>query len=130
MYQEFGCILLLVLAFTHRYNLTSQELGVSGDDSFIVQLLAKGSASQSLESLSEDQKKHLGGWIGMLFDSEGGISDDLISSCPIQAFYLLVPTVFNQSVLACHAKFVDIEVFRGGLECTHNPHRRLCSPAH
>ncbi|KAI9831464.1 MAG: hypothetical protein M1819_005063 [Sarea resinae] len=115
VYDEFGCIFLLVLAFVHRYGLSSAELGIAAGDSFISRLLEKGSTNQPLEDLQSDQDKHLGGWIRGLFEAEG-IGDELMSSCRPQDFYLLVPTLFEQSVTACKANVLDMETLKGGLE--------------
>ena len=39
-----------------------------------------------------------------------------MSQCPPQAFYMLVPILFDQSVLACRSNVLSIETMRGGLE--------------
>ncbi|KAI9793533.1 MAG: mediator complex subunit [Peltula sp. TS41687] len=116
VYEEFGCILLLVLAFVYRYDLTPLDLGVSRSESFISQLLERGHRSQTLDKLSEERNKQLGGWIHGLFAADNGISDELMSSCRPQDFYMLVPTLFDQSILACHANFMSLETLKGGLE--------------
>ncbi|KAI9801264.1 MAG: mediator complex subunit [Piccolia ochrophora] len=115
VYEEFGCTLLLVLAFVHRYDLSAYDLGVATPDSFVANLLEKGHASMPLNSLSEEQSEQLGGWIRGLFETNG-ISDELMSSCRPQDFYLLVPMLFSQSVLACHSNVMDMETLKGGLE--------------
>ncbi|KAI9710194.1 MAG: hypothetical protein M1812_007466 [Candelaria pacifica] len=115
VYEDFGGILLLVLAFVHRFELNITDLGLSNDGSFIARLLAKGSVSQRIDDLSEEQNAHLGGWIRGLFEAEG-ISDELMSSCPPQDFYLLVPMLFSQSVAACDASVLDLDTLKGGLE--------------
>ncbi|KAI9848198.1 MAG: mediator complex subunit [Sclerophora amabilis] len=116
VYEEFGSILLLVLAFVHRYSLHASDLGVFDEDSFIYRLIEKSDISKSSETLTEEGGKHLSGWIKGLFDSDNVISDDLMSSCRPQDFYLLVPTLFSQSVAACRANVIDWETLKGGLE--------------
>lgn len=116
VYEDFGGILLLVLSFVHRYEATIHDLGLSNDGSFVARLLAKGSGSQRIEDLHEEQNAHLGGWIRGLFEAEG-ISDELMSSCPPQDFYLLIPMLFSQSVAACDANVLDLDTLKGGLEC-------------
>ncbi len=116
VYEDFGGILLLVLSFVHRYELSIAELGLSNDGSFITRLLAKCSVSQRIEDLQDEQNAHLGGWIRGLFEAEG-ISDELMSSCPPQDFYLLIPMLFSQSVAACDANVLDMDTLKGGLEC-------------
>jgi mediator of RNA polymerase II transcription subunit 5 len=121
VYEEFGSILLLVLAFVYRYNLTSLDLGLTSPDSFVAKLLAKGCTSRSLDELSEAEKGHLDSWIRGLFGADGseggGLGDELMSSCPPQDFYLLVPTLFHQIVLAVNTKNLSEDSLKGGLEC-------------
>ncbi|KAK8041323.1 Mediator of RNA polymerase II transcription subunit 5 [Apiospora phragmitis] len=94
VYEEFGSILLLVLAFSSRYNL-----------------------SQTARDLSEQQQEHLRGWIQGLFDNEsGGLGDELMSSCPPQDFYLLVSTLFYQTVLALSTDRLSEESLKSGVE--------------
>lgn len=117
MYEEYGCILLLVLAFVHRYDLTALDLGITNGESFVAQLLDKGHTSVLIDELSEEKNRQLDGWIRGLFEADNGISDELMSSCRPQDFYMLVPTLFSQSILACQANVMSVETLRGGLEC-------------
>ena len=57
VYDEFGSVLLLVLAFKYRYDLSPSDLGISNNDSFVLKLLDRGSCSQKLNELSEKQNK-------------------------------------------------------------------------
>ncbi|KAI2785701.1 Mediator of RNA polymerase II transcription subunit 5 [Penicillium oxalicum] len=98
VYDEFGGILLLVLVFKYRYNLTPADMGISSSDSFILKLLDRGSCSQRLNELNEKQNKDLGAWIGALFIAEG-ISEETMSACSPQDFYMLVATLFDQNLL-------------------------------
>lgn len=79
-------------------------------------LLEKGSSSQKLEDLTEKQQQNLGAWITALFIAEG-ISDESMSSCSPQEFYLLVATLFCQSLSACEAGKLEFETLKGGFEC-------------
>lgn len=118
IYEQFGAILLLVLAFVHRYNLNMVDLGLTSSESFVARLLERGSTSRSLEELTDTEKNHLDGWIRGLFDGEGGgLGDELMSSCPPQDFYLLVPTLFLQIVIARSTNYLSEESLKGGLEC-------------
>jgi mediator of RNA polymerase II transcription subunit 5 len=118
IYEEFGSILLLLLAFAYRYNLSPADLGVRPPGSFVAKLLIRGHLSRTLEELSEQENGHLDGWIRGLFDTEaGGLGDDLMSSCPPQDFYLLVPTLFQQIVLAFSTGHLSEEGLKGGVEC-------------
>ncbi|OCK81468.1 Med5-domain-containing protein [Lepidopterella palustris CBS 459.81] len=115
VYDEFGAILLLILAFVHRYDLTYHDLGIN-HDSFISQLLERGHLSLPADELTDDQGKHLGGWLRGLFDANMAINDELMSSCRPQEFYLLVPTLFSQIVFACSADVLSLDAVKGGLE--------------
>ncbi|GAP89110.1 putative mediator of RNA polymerase II transcription subunit 5 [Rosellinia necatrix] len=117
VYEEFGAILLLVLAFVYRYNLTAVDLGVRSTDSFVAKLLNQGQLSRPLDELNDSEKAHLDGWIQGLFDTEtGGLGDDLMSSCPPQDFYLLVSTLFHNIMLAIDAKCLGDESLKTGVE--------------
>lgn len=118
VYEEFGSILLLVLAFVYRYNLSTVDLGIHAHDSFIAKLLVQGAISKPMDDLTEVEKIQLDGWIRGLFNSEGGgLGDEPMSACPPQDFYLLVPTLFHQVVLAYSTGHLNDEILRGGLEC-------------
>lgn len=117
VYEEFGAVLLLVLAFVYRYNLSVADLGIRSQDSFISKLLTSGHLGKLIEELSESEMGHLGGWIQGLFDNEsGGLGDELMSSCPPQEFYLLVSTLFSQAVLAISIDHISEEALKSGIE--------------
>ncbi|KAK6820070.1 Mediator of RNA polymerase II transcription subunit 5 [Aspergillus parasiticus] len=115
VYDEFGSILLLVLTFKYRYDLRPYDLGITSNDSFVLKLLDCGPSSQKLDDLSEKQNKNLGAWITALFIAEG-ISEETMSSCSPQEFYLLVTTLFNQSLTACEAGKLEFDTLKGGFE--------------
>ncbi|KAK3940761.1 mediator complex, subunit Med5 [Diplogelasinospora grovesii] len=117
VYEEFGSILLLLLAFVYRYNLTPTDLGIRSSDSFVGKLLSTGHLSRPLDELNEQDKSHLGGWIQGLFGTEGGgLGDELMSSCPPQDFYLLMPTLFHQVVGALTNGGLTEDMLKGGFE--------------
>jgi len=117
VYEEFGSILLLLLAYAYRYNLSPADLGISSPDSFVGKLLGRGSLCRPLDQLNEQEKSHLNGWIHGLFDSSGGLGDELMASCPPQDFYLLTPMLFKQLVGALSAGYLTDDMLKGGLEC-------------
>ena len=78
IYEEFGSILLLILAFRHRYTLQDNELGLLATDSFLRRYLRSMNNSRRLDALDDVQRQHLGNWIKGLFDSDG-ISDEIVS---------------------------------------------------
>ncbi|KAK6607257.1 Mediator of RNA polymerase II transcription subunit 5 [Botrytis cinerea] len=118
VYEEFGSILLLVVSFAHRYNLSTVDLGIKNPaESFVAKLLVQGHLSRALDPLSQQDQNHLDGWIRGLFEPEGGgLGDELMSSCPPQEFYLLVPTLFHHIVLALSTENLSEDGLKGGLE--------------
>ncbi|KAI0546867.1 mediator of RNA polymerase II transcription subunit 5 [Xylaria curta] len=117
VYEEFGAILLLVLAFVYRYNLTAFDIGIRSSDSFVAKLLNQGQLSRPLDELTDAEQLHLDGWIQGLFDTEtGGLGDELMSSCPPQDFYLLVPTLFHNIMLALDTRYLADESLKTGVE--------------
>lgn len=125
-YEEFAAILLLVLVAVHRYGLTRSDVGLSDDDNFISRLLRDMALSKPANELSEQQSKQLGKWIEGLFATDesgesGGISDEVMRNCPPQAFYQLVPTLFDQTVLARKCDALSAKTFNGGLELLVEP---------
>ncbi len=100
----------------HRHELTDADIGIP-TNSFVSKLLRQQCVDKPLEELTEDESNHLGGWIRGLLDPEGSISDELMSSCRPQDFYLLVPTLFSQIVTACASDVISIETVKGALDC-------------
>ncbi|KAL4937955.1 hypothetical protein BDV06DRAFT_64670 [Aspergillus oleicola] len=115
VYDEFGSILLLILIFKYRYDLRPFDLGVTSGNSFIIKLLERGSSSQKLDELSEKQNKNIEDWIAALFIAEE-ISEETMSSCSPQEFYMLVSTLFAQSLGACEAGKLEFDTLKGGFE--------------
>ncbi|KAJ5747838.1 uncharacterized protein N7511_009534 [Penicillium nucicola] len=115
VYDEFGSILLLVLAFKYRYDLSPSDMGISSNDSFLLKLMDRGASTQKLNELGEKQNKDLGTWIGALFIAEG-ISEETMSTCSPHEFYMLVTTLFDQSLGACESGKLDFDTLKGGFE--------------
>lgn len=117
MYDEFSAILILILAFVYRFELSFNDLGIA-QDSFVAQLLDRGHRAIPLDEMNEDQDKHLGDWLKGLFDADKeGLSNDVFASCRPQDFYLIVPTLFSQTVMACSLEVLSLDSVKGGLEC-------------
>jgi mediator of RNA polymerase II transcription subunit 5 len=118
VYDEFGAILVLIMAFVYRYGFTSTDIGI-GHESFVARLIERSNHSINPDDLTEDQSKHLASWLKGLYDSGNeGLSNDVFASCRPQDFYLIVPTFFSQTVMACSAGILSYETVKGGLECT------------
>ncbi|KAK5133960.1 hypothetical protein LTR08_007080 [Meristemomyces frigidus] len=125
-YEEFASILLFTLAVVHRYDLTKEDVGLAGAENFVFQLLDNVSTSVLPEDLATEQSAQLSMWIEGLFatDEHGetsGISDDVMRQCSPQAFYGIVPTLFEQSVLACKSSALSASTLTGGLELLLEP---------
>ncbi|KAI5461117.1 mediator complex, subunit Med5 [Mariannaea sp. PMI_226] len=117
VYEEFGAILLLVLAFAYRYKLSPSDMGIQSPNSCVAKILTRGHISRHNDELTEQENSHLSGWIHGLFDQEaGGLGDELMSSCPPQDFYLLVAPLFQNIVVACTYGALNDESLKGGIE--------------
>ena len=116
VYDEFGSILLLILTAKHRFGLNSTDLGITDADSFVLRLLDQSSTENNLDQMDDTTKQNLGSWINALFIADA-LSDELTSSCSPQDFYLLVPTLFSQSLAACNAGKLTPEALKSGFEC-------------
>ncbi|KAH7166208.1 mediator complex, subunit Med5 [Dactylonectria macrodidyma] len=117
VYEEFGSILLLVMAFTYRYDLSPADIGIQSPDSGVSKILNRAHVDRRNEELTEQENVHMNGWILGLFDTEGGgLSDELMSSCPPQDFYLLVATLFQSMVVAYTYGHLNDESLKGGIE--------------
>lgn len=85
-------------------------------DSFVFRLLYLGPHVKRVEDLSESESTHLGSWIRALF-MEDGLGDEVLSSCSPQEFYLLIPTLFSQSLDACEAGKLTFDTMKSGFDC-------------
>ncbi|KAF2709359.1 Med5-domain-containing protein [Pleomassaria siparia CBS 279.74] len=119
VYDEFGAILVLIMAFVHRFDLSYHDLGIT-HDSFVAQLLERGHHSIPPDELTEEQGRQLGSWLRGFFDSDKeGLSNEVFASCQPRDFYLIVPTLFSQTVMACSADVLSLDSVKGGLEYLH-----------
>ncbi len=115
VYDEFGSILLFLVIVQHRFKLQPADMGIETPNSFVIKYFKDSSMSRPIEDLSEHESQLLGAWIKGLFESEA-ISDELISTCKPKEFYLLVTTLFDQSLKACQANILALETLRGGFD--------------
>ncbi|KAH7389637.1 mediator complex, subunit Med5 [Phaeosphaeria sp. MPI-PUGE-AT-0046c] len=116
VYDEFGAVLVLVMAFVYRYDLTYDDIGI-GSDSFVARLTTNGQQSILPNDLTEEQGKHLGHWLKGLYDSGNeGLSNDVFASCSPRDFYIIVPTLFQQTVVALSAGILSVDSVKGGIE--------------
>lgn len=122
VYEEFGAILLLVLAFANRYNLSTADIGLYSPTSSVRKILNTAHLTRDMSALTERENQHLGGWIHGLFDTDGGgLGDDLMSSCPPQEFYLIVAPLFYNIVVGSSQGFISDESLKSGVECKSCP---------
>ncbi|QDS76596.1 hypothetical protein FKW77_007518 [Venturia effusa] len=119
VYDEFASIFLLVLAFVYRYQFSNTELGIS-KDSFVATYIVQGYQSLPADELDEEQMKYLGSWMKGLYDPEG-ITEEVTGACRPQQFYLIVPTIFSQTMLICSGGGLDMDIVKNGLEYLHEP---------
>ena len=125
-YEEFASILLFLLCVVYRYGLERSQLGLIADDNFVARLLREKAVSRRPGDLTPEQLRQLRRWIEGLYatDDSGetsGISDDVMRQCTPQAFYQLVPTLFEQSCQSCKAGGMPPKAFKGGLELLVEP---------
>lgn len=124
-YEEFASILLFTLAVIYRHDLSYADIGILGD-SFVARLLDDKTTSKTPAELSGEQSSQLAKWIEGLFavDEHGetsGIGDEVMRQCSPQSFYTLVPTLFEQSILASRSGALTMKTFNGGLELLLEP---------
>lgn len=118
VYEEFGAILLLVMAFTNRYDLSPSDIGLYSPRSSVRRIITQAHVSRGKSQLTEQEDKHLNGWILGLFDSEGsGLGDELMSSCPPQDFYMLIAPLFYNIVAGYSHGYLSDESLKSGVEC-------------
>lgn len=118
VYEEFGAILLLVLAFTNRYDLSPSDIGLYSPKSSVRRIISQAHVNRNKSQLTEQEDKHLNGWILGLFDSDGGgLGDELMSSCPPQDFYMLVAPLFYNIVAGYSHGYLTDESLKSGVEC-------------
>ncbi|UNI19114.1 mediator complex subunit [Purpureocillium takamizusanense] len=117
IYEEFGGIMLLVLAFVYRYSLTPADIGITSPESGVAKILTRAHIARSNDELVGREASHMNGWIHGLFDTEsGGLGDELMSSCPPQEFYLLVASIFQSTVVAYTFGYINDEQLKSGIE--------------
>ena len=117
--------MLFVLAFRHRFTLQESDLGVAFPDSFLRSYFREGRTPRRPGELSDSERQMLGSWVKGLFEADG-ISDELMSNCPPKDFYLLIPTLFDQSLKAFQNGLLPLDTVKSGFECTPSMARCKC----
>ncbi|EXJ96503.1 hypothetical protein A1O1_01629 [Capronia coronata CBS 617.96] len=115
VYDEFGAVFLLVLVTKTRLGLSKSELGIRKKDGFLAQYFDQEYSEESLNGTSAEKTTHLGNWINALYLAEG-LSDELFTSCSPHDFYLLIPSLLQQSVAAHHQGKLSQESLKAGLD--------------
>ena len=112
LYEEFGSILLFIVASKRRLNLSSSELGLR--EGFVARYLDQEGVESP--SLTEDSLRHLGDWVYAMYVAEG-LSDEVTTSCSPQEFYTSIPNFLRQSWIAYQKGKLTLDALKGGLEC-------------
>lgn len=117
VYDEYGSILLLVLAYAYRYSVSGAHLGTQGSDSVVAKIINRAHVARSMGDLSEQEKNHVDGWLKGLFDDRtGGLGDDLMSSCTPGQYYQLIATIFQNIVVGLTHGYVNEQTLTVGFE--------------
>lgn len=117
VYEEFGSVILLVLAFCHHFNLQENDLGMASPESFLRNYFQNSRTPRRPNEMTEAERQRLGDWIKGLYEV-GAISDELMSTCTPKDFYLMIPTLFDQSLRAFQTGIVALDTVKSGLQCT------------
>jgi len=115
IYEEFGSVLLLIMTVKFRLGLRNDELGLSSSSGFVAQYLSFGHSEKQLSQMTVVEQKHMGEWISNLYFAEG-LSDEVTTHCSAMEFYLMVPTILRQSMLALSKGKLTEDSLKGGLD--------------
>lgn len=107
---------MLILVSRARLGLRKSELGSRKKDGFVADYLERENGEYAISELSEDRDAKLGEWINALYLADG-LSDELFSNCSPHDYYLLIPTLLRQSVLAQQLGKLSQESLIAGLDC-------------
>lgn len=117
--EGFGIVLILIMTTVRRYELAGcLDTVLKDKHGFCYLWLLRTSSTippMSLSSMSAEMHALMGRWISALFDSMG-ISDDLIQTSKPQMLLEIAPSVFDQSLAACHAGVIDSTTLNSGLD--------------
>ncbi|KAK5552411.1 mediator complex subunit [Exophiala xenobiotica] len=115
LYDEFGAAFLLILVCKTRLGLAKTELGIRKRDGFLAEYFNNADSEKDLGNLSEERITHLGNWINALYLAEG-LSDELFTNCSPHDFYILIPTLLRQSMIAYQQDKLTHESLKAGLD--------------
>lgn len=113
-FEVFGSLVLFLRFLCARYDVDLLQFDLDAM-SFSKQLACEYDRVLSLEKLPLQKQESFGGWVRALFDNDG-ISDDLLRSMSPQELYLLLPTLFSQSIEACHSGLLSGDTAKEGIE--------------
>lgn len=120
IYEEFGSVLLLVLTVKFRLRLSNEDIGLTSTTEFVAQYLSSSQAEGFPPLPSRDEQRHLRDWIDNLYFEEG-LSDDVTTSCSAKEFYLMIPTLFHQSMTAFATGKLSQHKLEQGLDYLREP---------
>ncbi|GAA5903364.1 uncharacterized protein JCM6883_004982 [Sporobolomyces salmoneus] len=112
--ERYGNLVVVVEIVVHRFELVdnlSHHLGSS--QSFLSSWIPTSSAAYSLQSLDEEGRTAVAGFISALFGD--GISDDLMHATNPRTLLKVAPTILKQSLVACQNGVVDLDSLKDAL---------------
>lgn len=109
-------MLLLILCIAERFDLGPYEIETASPTSFVRQLFEIDNGGEVADGTDPQSEKRLDEWINALFVADS-LSDELTSSCSPHEFFMLVPTILDQSMEACARGRLSVETLKSGLDC-------------
>lgn len=106
----------MILVSKVRLGLRKSELGIRKKDGFLANYLEREHSEYAISELSEDRDAKLGEWINALYLADG-LSDELFKNCSPHDYYLLIPTLLRQSILAHQLGKLSLDSLNAGLDC-------------
>ncbi|GAA6007271.1 hypothetical protein JCM10207_001566 [Rhodosporidiobolus poonsookiae] len=112
--ERYGALVLFVQVVVNRFQLCDNlAYHLGSTTSFFTSFLPSSTATYALSVMSDDERAAVSGWIAALFGE--GISDDLMHATNPRTLLRVAPTILKQSLMACHAGVVDLDVLRDAL---------------
>ena len=117
VYEEFGSVLLLVLSFVYRYNLSTVDLGIRSSSSFVAKLLDLGHLFRAMENLTEQEQTILTVGFEVCLTTKAVVW--AMSLCPPAHHRISISLFLHCSITLClraQRNNLSDEGLKGGLE--------------